>query len=99
MAKKEREFQANLIKRIRESFPGCLVLKNDANYVQGIPDLLVLWNHHWAALECKRNERASHRPNQEYYVDKMNAMSFASFICPENWKDVLDEMKRRFERW
>lgn len=94
---KESAFQASLIKEIKEMFPGCIVLKNDPNYKQGIPDLLILHNSHWAALECKRSESAPHRPNQDYYVGTMNDMSYAAFVFPENREDVLHELQRTFE--
>lgn len=96
MAVNENKYQASLIKRIETRLPGCVVLKNDPDYIQGIPDLLVLYKGHWAALECKKSSRAKHRPNQDYYVDRMNDMSFASFIFPENEKRVLDEMESAF---
>ena len=97
MAKLERDFQSKLIKEIKEKFPGCVVMKNDSSYIQGIPDLTVLYQDKWAMLEVKRSETASHRPNQEYYVGKMDEMSFARFICPENKQEVLDELERAFE--
>lgn len=92
----ENKFQSKLIKDLKKIFPGCIVLKNDANYIQGIPDILVLYKNHWAALECKKSETANRQPNQEYYVNKMNNMSFAAFIFPENKKEVLDELQRSF---
>lgn len=85
----ESKFQARLIKRIKKELPGCIVLKNDSEYIQGIPDLLVLYGEHWGALECKRSINATHQPNQDYYIDEMNAMSFASFVYPENEEEVL----------
>ena len=93
---KENDFQSELIKEIKREFPGSIVLKNDPNYIQGIPDLLILFNDKWAALECKRSENASHRPNQEYYISLMNQMSFAKFIYPENKEEILDELQRSF---
>lgn len=69
-------------------------MKNDSAYIQGIPDLLILYNDKWAALEVKKSRAASHRPNQEYYVDKMDDMSFARFIYPENKEVVLDELQQ-----
>lgn len=96
MGKLESKFQSDLIKELREIFPKCIILKNDAGYFQGIPDLLILWNNHWAALECKKDERAPHRPNQDYYVKLLNDMSFASFIYPENKEEVLYELQRSF---
>ena len=94
MGKRESSFQASLIKELKERFPGCVVLKNDANYIQGFPDLLILHNGNWGALECKRSEDASHRPNQDFYISKLNEMSYAAFICPENREDILDELQQ-----
>lgn len=90
----ERDFQSNLIKELRVMFPGCIIMKNDANYIQGIPDLLILYKDKWASLECKKNKKASRQPNQEYYVKMMNDMSYSSFIYPENKKEVLDELQQ-----
>lgn len=89
----ENKFQANLIKEIKNRIPGCIVMKNDSSYIQGIPDLLVLHNDKWAALECKKSCKASKRPNQEYFVNKMDDMSFARFVCPENREEVLNDLQ------
>lgn len=94
MANKENKFQADLIKELKQLFPGCIILKNDANYVQGIPDLTIFYNNRWAALECKKNRSASHRPNQDYYVKKMDDMSFARFIYPENKEEIINELQQ-----
>lgn len=92
----ENRFQANLIKEIKEMFPGCIVMKNDSSYIQGIPDLLVLYNNKWASLECKKTANARKQPNQEYYVGRMDEMSFARFICPENKEEVLHDLQQSF---
>lgn len=97
MASKESKFQAKLIKDLEYLFPGCVVIKNDANYIQGFPDLLVLYKDKWAALECKRERKASHRPNQDYYVSRLNNMSYACFISPENREDVLNDLQQTFK--
>jgi hypothetical protein len=94
MTKLERDFQAKRIKELKVIFKGCIIIKNDPNYIQGIPDLLILYNDRWAALEVKKSELASHRPNQEYYVEMMNEMSFASFIYTENKEEVLYELQQ-----
>lgn len=94
--KRESGFQHKLIETIRNRWPGSVVLKNDANYTQGIPDLLVLYEGQWAMLECKRSAREAHQPNQDYYVSKLNGMAFARFIFPENADEVLDELDRHF---
>lgn len=97
MAKLERDFQGNLIKDLKKMFPGCIVMKNDSSYIQGIPDLLILHNDKWASLECKKTANANRQPNQEYYVDIMNEMSFSRFIYPENKEEVLSELRKAFE--
>lgn len=94
----ENKFQAKLIKELKSILPGCIVMKNDSSYIQGIPDLLVLYKNSWASLECKKSARASKQPNQEYYVGLMNQMSFARFISPENKDEVLNELKRHFTK-
>ena len=92
----ENKFQSKLIKELKKEFPGCMVLKNDPTYIQGVPDLLVLYKDRWAGLEVKRSATAKHQPNQDYYVNKMNEMSFSSFIYPENKEDVLNELRNSF---
>ena len=94
---RENKFQSDLIKELKSLFPGCIVMKNDSSYIQGIPDLLGLYKDKWGSLECKRSSKANKQPNQEYYVDRMNEMSFASFICPENKEEVLRELHKSFE--
>lgn len=94
---RESKFQADLKKELKKMFPGCIVTKLDSSDIQGIPDLLVLYKNKWATLENKRSSNASHRPNQDYYVDKMNDMSFSRFIYPENKEEVLDELRKTFE--
>lgn len=92
----ERQFQAELIKEIKERFKGCIVVKNDSSYIQGIPDLMILYKDKWAALECKRNSLSRVQPNQKYYVDIMDDMSFSRFIFPENKEEVLNELQQAF---
>ena len=92
----ENEFQSKLIKEIKRRFPGCIILKNDPTYIQGIPDLIILHNDKWGALECKKNSKASKRPNQEYYIGIMNQISFARFIYPENKDEVLYDLEHHF---
>lgn len=90
----ENKFQANLIREIKTRFPGCIIMKNDSSYIQGIPDLLILYKNRWASLEVKKDEKASHRPNQDYYVQKMNEMSFSKFVYPENRKEIMYELEQ-----
>lgn len=94
--KLERDFQAKLIKKLERLFPGCLIMKLDPNYIQGVPDLLILYGKRWATLECKRQESANRQPNQPYYISLMDKMSFSRFIYPENEKEVLHELQQAF---
>lgn len=93
---KESAYQNSLIRRLEKEFPNCLVIKNDASYIQGIPDLLVLYGNKWAMLEVKRSYSDSVQPNQLYYVELLNSMSYASFIYPENEERVFDELQYAF---
>ena len=93
---RESKFQADLKKELKQMFPGCIVTKLDSGDIQGIPDLLVLYKDKWATLENKRSKTASKRPNQDYYVNKMNKMSFSRFIYPENKEEVLNELRKTF---
>lgn len=89
---KESLFQANLIKELKERFDGCIILKNDANYIQGFPDLLILHGDRWAALECKASTHAPMRPNQAYYLQLLGQMGYANVVCPENKDLVIEEL-------
>jgi hypothetical protein len=92
----EATYQGSLIRKLKRKFPGCVVLKNDSAYIQGIPDLTLLWGRHWATLEVKLDEKAARQPNQEYYVTQMNDMSFSAFICPANEGEVLFALQEAF---
>lgn len=93
---KENRFQSKLIEDLESRFPGCIILKNDSSYRQGIPDLTIFYQDKWATLEVKKNKNAVHQPNQDYYVDQMNKMSFSRFIYPENKEEVLHELQQAF---
>lgn len=94
---KENQFQASLIKELRARFPGCIIFKTDPSYIQGAPDLLVLYKDRWASLEVKKDKKASHQPNQDYYVETMNKMSFSAFIYPENKEEILHDLERSLQ--
>jgi hypothetical protein len=92
----ENVYQAKLIRKLKRTFPGCEVLKNDPNYVQGILDLTLFYGPCWAMLEVKASATSAERPNQAYYVEQMNNMSFAAFIYPENEEEVLTALSEAF---
>lgn len=93
----ENAYQPQVIKKLRLMFPGCVILKNDSAYMQGVPDLIILYKNKWAMLEVKPSARSRLRPNQEYYVELFDEMSFAAFIYPENEEEVLDALQRSFQ--
>ena len=95
--KQENKFKQDLKAEILARLPGSIVLHLDPQDIQGVPDMLVLYNDRWAALEGKKSAKASHRPNQDYYVDKLDDMSFARFIFPENKEEVLNDLQQTFQ--
>lgn len=96
MAKRESKFQKDLMDKIRAMFPGCMILKNDSGYIQGIPDWTIFYRDRWAVLECKRDKSADIQPNQPYYVELMDKMSFSRFVYPENEDEVLRALYLHF---
>jgi hypothetical protein len=93
----ENQYQSQLIKKIKRMFPGCIVMKSDSSYQQGIPDLVILYGEHWASLEVKPKASASRQPNQDYYVEQLDEMSFAAYIYPENEEEVLSALQQAFK--
>jgi hypothetical protein len=93
----ENQYQAKLIRKLQKLFPGCVVVKNDPLYQQGIPDLTLLYESFWAALEVKASLTAKKQPNQGYFIRLLNRFSFAAFICPENEREVLGALQEAFE--
>lgn len=97
MAKLESKFQKDLMDEIKAEFPGVVVLKNDSSYIQGIPDWTILYKDKWAVLEAKREKDAEKQPNQDYYVEQLDNMSFSRFVYPENKEEVLSELRKTFK--
>ena len=91
---KETQYQTKLMKKISKLIPDCVVMKNDPHQIQGIPDILVLYKNRWAMLEVKMEDTSPEQPNQQYYVDALSEMSWASFIHPGNEEEVLGELQR-----
>ena len=92
----EAQYQSKLIKKIRKLLPGCVILKNDPTYIQGVPDILILYGSKWAMLEIKFSSTSNIQPNQEYYVGLLDEMSYAAFISPENEEEVLYDLQLSF---
>lgn len=96
MAKLESQFQKDLIDEIKELYPGCIAIKNDSGYIQGFPDWTILYKDKWAVLEAKKEKNAKKQPNQPYYVEKLDGMSFSRFVYPENKEQVLRDLRKVF---
>lgn len=92
----EIQYKRKLIKKLRELLPGCFVLQPDPRHLQGLPDIIILYNDTWAMLEIKISEDANVQPNQDYYVKMFGNMSFASFINPGNEEEVLSDLQQTF---
>lgn len=92
----ESAYQARLIKKLKRIFPGCVILKNDPQYQQGILDLTVLYQCLWAMLEVKASPDSPFQPNQEYFIQQLDDMSFAAAIHPENEEEVLFALQEAF---
>lgn len=93
----ESKYQADVIIKLRRIFPSCVILKNDSEYLPGIPDLSIFYYGFWAMLEVKASAISLERPNQAHYVNVLNAMSFAAFIYPENEEEVLLALQSAYE--
>ncbi len=92
----EAAYQSKLIRKLQRQFPGCVILKNDSSYCQGMPDLTFLWGANWATLEVKLSATSVRQPNQEYYVKQLDDMSFSAFIYPENEEAVIVALQEAF---
>jgi hypothetical protein len=92
----EMQYRMRLIMKLREIFPGCIILKNDPAFMQGVPDIIILFSNMWAMLEIKISPRAHKQPNQEHYINILDSMSFASFVYPQNEEEVLYDLQHAF---
>ena len=97
----ESMFQAKLIREIKKRFPEAIVLKNDPKYIDGFPDLTVLYFATYFILEVKKSRDAylkslRKQKNQKYYIDKLAKMAHAAFVYPENKEEVLHAMEEAF---
>lgn len=94
---RESEFENYLIAKLLKLYPGAVILKNDPSFLQGIPDRLMLFEDRWIMFEVKNSDKAKIQPNQEYYIDLFNKMSFASIVYPENERRFLDGIQRSLQ--
>lgn len=98
MARKtpEGRFKEEFSKDLAFAFPDVVMLKNDEQLLQGVPDMLVLYKDKWAMLEFKAHAKAAVQPNQRYYISFFDSMGFGAFVYPENRDDVIEALERHF---
>jgi len=85
----EREFQRKVIRRLKDE--GFIVLKNDgSNVPQGFPDVTIIGNRKDIRfIEFKRNLKASYRPNQLRWIQRLRDKGYnAMIITPDNEDDL-----------
>ncbi len=91
----ENLFKKYVKKRIIDRFPNL-----DLDFItptnRSMPDMIIIAPIVWAALEFKRSEGASLRPNQDYHIMRLNEKGYATFVFPENVEEVLDELEILF---
>jgi hypothetical protein len=90
----EKKLQTEIIKLLQGK--GAYVLKNDATYRQGVPDLSFWHPDLTGMIEVKAHENSPYRPLQEKTIAKLEVMGiFVRVIYWENWV----EWKANFEQW
>ena len=96
----ESEFRKAFLEEVQNRIDplnkGFLFFLNASNAFRSFPDIVILGSHKWAALEFKKSKRASHQPNQEYYINKLNEIGYASFVYPENAEEILNDLEELF---
>lgn len=92
---KESYFQSKVRDNLKSL--GCVVIKmgQDATTQHGIPDVLFLHGTQYGFVECKRKKPSpsDYRPLQPEWLKLLNNMSFARVAYPDNWPEVLQEIK------
>ena len=62
--------------------------------IRGTPDRVGVVNGRFVALELKADAKSKRSKLQEYHIEKLqHAGAYARFTYPENWEEVLDEVK------
>lgn len=96
LTQREHLFQKSVKQEIIDIFPSCVIHKNPTGVHDGFPDLVCYLGDTWFMLECKRSKDEEHQPNQDWWVDRLNKMSYASFIFPENREEVFCQLRQKF---
>jgi hypothetical protein len=97
---RESSFQSHVIARLRDLIgDDGFVFAMDGNYIQGFPDVLILYKGKWAALECKKSSKEPFQPNQEYYIDLIDSLSFCRVIYPSIENEVFNDLQQALRLW
>lgn len=90
----ERKLQSEIIDFLKSR--GAYVMKNDASYRQGVPDLS-FWHPDLSGfIEVKLNEKSHYQPLQKATIKKLQDMGiFCEVIHSENW----DTWITRLDQW
>ena len=91
--RRETKFKKMFKKKLKRLYPECIIVEADPTYFWSVPDVYFFLGSFWAALEFKRTEGSSRRPNQEYWVEVLDKMSFARFVYPGVEEEVLSELE------
>jgi Holliday junction resolvase-like predicted endonuclease len=90
----EKKLQSQIIKYLKSK--GAYVLKNDATYRQGVPDLAFWHSDLNGFIEVKADSKSPFQPLQQATIKKLQDMSiFCEVIHSENWA----EWQSNFDLW
>lgn len=89
---KESAFQSDLLRWLR--LKGCFVIKLQAGpgVPIGTPDILFAHNGFYGFIEVKLNKRSRLQPGQKEMVKKLNDMSYAKIVYPENFSELEEDL-------
>lgn len=85
----EKKVQTKLIKFLRSK--GFYVIKTHPGMgtPTGCPDVIALGEGFYCCFECKGSKVSKWQPLQRETIEKLNVMSFAWAVYPENYDDVI----------
>lgn len=90
----ESKLQSEIVRYLKSK--GAIVLKNDANYRTGIPDLSFWHSELCGMIEVKALPSSPYRPLQQITIHKLQDMGvFCEVIHSENW----GKWKTKFDLW
>lgn len=88
----ESEVQKQFIDWVYNAFPEAIVMKNDASYLLGVPDLTIIVRSRWAFIETKKCSNSHKQPLQEDYIQYADTWAFGAFVDKDNAYRVFNEL-------